>query len=242
MKPRLFVFGDSYAFNYFSNQKPKYRPELEKYKFLSCKPAEIFVKRYECVGHWTDYIENHFDVINYAEPGCSNEDIIHQLGFLPEYSEGDRMVIVFSNVGRYTWFMSDFERHAITNGSSWQLRNEKKITDFADEQIVLRDYAWDETSERENEKLFYEKLSIIYKNFNPIKVTWDDLMSKHVQSILLIPYKTENWTSIRQESNGTLNDGHLGFVGNYKFYVWIADLLNVEKEKIVPILNKPNVI
>ena len=231
MKPRLFVFGDSFAFNYFSKEKSKYRPEQKQ--FLSSKDVEAFVKKYNYFGHWTDYLNKKYDVYNFAEPGCSNEDIIHQLSFIPEYVENDRMIILFTNAARYTWITDEYERHGITNGSIWQTYYEKKLHKFLEEQIVIRDHVWNETDERKNEQRFYEKLSIIYKDYKPIKITWDKSTSNKIPTIHYMPYEEEKWTNIMQETNNRCVDGHFGFIGNYKLYVWVAKLLGLnEIEKI----------
>ena len=238
VKPRLFIFGDSFAFNYFSKEKSKYRPEQKQ--FLSNKDVEAFVKKHNYFGHWTDYLEKKYEIFNYGEPGCSNEDIVHQLCFLPEYKENDRMVILFTNASRYTWITDDYKRHGITNGSVWQTYYEKKLHGFLEEQIVIRDHVWNETDERKNEQQFYEKLSDLFEKYKPVKITWDESTNKKVPSILYMPYINEKWTNIMQETNNRLIDGHFGFFGNYKLYVWVANLLGLDE--IEEISTKVNMI
>jgi len=67
---RLFIFGDSFT----KWDYPKY--------------------------HWTWYLSNHYQIINYGRPGADNYSILFQLGDLEDYKEGDRIIIYFSDPGR----------------------------------------------------------------------------------------------------------------------------------------------
>lgn len=241
MKPRLFILGDSFAFNYFSETSSVHRPELLG-KFLGHKDVEAFVKKHNYFGHWSDYLKEFYEVFNYAEPGCSNEDITHQLAFIPEYEINDRLVIIFSNAARYNWFNEKYGRRAITIGSIWQTLHDKTTCNILNEQIVERDVMWNQTNHRINEQRFYNHINFLYKNYSPIMVSWDKSMCKKVDSIRYIPQDDGKFKTITQESNGRLVDGHFGFEGNYELFKFISNLLGIEEEKIPPISLSRNMI
>jgi len=70
MKPRLFCFGDSFV----DFDIPKY--------------------------HWTYYLSHHYEFYKFAVRGSDNNSIIFQLGDLPEFEDGDRVLIMFTEPGR----------------------------------------------------------------------------------------------------------------------------------------------
>ena len=70
MKSRLFCFGDSFV----DWPIPTY--------------------------HWTSYLSNHYDVYKFGVRGADNVSILFQLGNLPEYKKGDRIIMVFTEPGR----------------------------------------------------------------------------------------------------------------------------------------------
>ena len=69
-KPRLFICGDSFV----DWDIPTY--------------------------HWTDYLKEHYDVIILGERGSDNISIIFQLGDLPQYKDGDRIIMYWSDPSR----------------------------------------------------------------------------------------------------------------------------------------------
>jgi hypothetical protein len=240
MKHRLFVLGDSFAFNYFAKEPPVERPKLKP--FLSHKPVEAYAKKHNYYGHWSDYLKEFYNVFNYAEPGCSNQDITHQLGFIPKYENGDRLVIIFSNASRYNWFNEEYKRKAITTGSIWQTLHDKKTCDILNQQLVERDFVWNQTDGMENEQNFYEHLNYLYRDYKPVMISWDKSMGKMVKSIKYIPQDDGYFTTISQESNGGLNDGHFGFEGNYKLFKFISNLLGIDENSLPPISVSRNMI
>jgi hypothetical protein len=240
MKPRLFILGDSFAFNYFAENSPIERPDLVP--FLSHKDVEAYVKKHNYFGHWSDYFKSLFEVFNYGEPGCSNEDIIHQLAYIPEYQDEDRLIIIFSNAGRFNWYSEKYGRRAITTGSIWQTLHKKQFCDFLNEQIVERYTMWNQTNNRENEQRFYEHINFLYKQYKPTMVSWDKSTSKKVKSIEYIPQDDGKFKTITQESNGRLIDGHFGFEGNYELFKFIGNLLGINEKDFPPISISRNMI
>lgn len=220
---RLFVLGDSWAFNYFSKDvkhRPDQQPNLSSYEVLQ------FVRDFDFYGHWCDLIGDYFDVHNFSEHGCSNEDIVHQLGFIPEYIEGDRIVIIFTNPARYQWIVNN-KKIALTLGSPWQTFMSSTEKEIVNNQLILRDDLWFNTKQRNNEKLFINKIPTIFKDFNPIMLTWYELLGDTVENIKNIPLN-EKYTSINYESGNKYNDYHLGLNGNFELFTFIMNELGEE--------------
>lgn len=213
---RLFVLGDSWAFNYFSKEvkdRPDQGPNLNNYEVLQ------FVKNFNHYGHWCDLIGDYYDTYNYSEHGCCNEDIIHQLGFIPDYIEGDRIVIIFTNPARYQWIVNN-KKVALTLGSPWQELMSPKEKEIVDIQLVSRDDFWFNTTLRNNEKQFINKIPQIFQKFNPLMLTWYEPLSQSIENVKYIPLD-ENYTSINQESGNKYGDYHLGLNGNYELFTFI---------------------
>ena len=108
-KPRLFVFGDSWSFNYFSKNHKKYKPHF------GSECIKKYASLHNYFGHWTDHMENFYDVYSYGFGAASNEQIIYQLGNLPDYKNGDRMLIIFSSPERFTWYESKKEKTIVSS-------------------------------------------------------------------------------------------------------------------------------
>ena len=85
MKSRLFVFGDSWSLDYF------------KEPYLNSKEIKRYSKFYNEFGHWTNHMEKFFQVQNFSEGASSIENIIYQLGNLPDFEDGDRIIIIFGS-------------------------------------------------------------------------------------------------------------------------------------------------
>jgi hypothetical protein len=226
---RLFVVGDSWAFNYFS-KKIIHRKELKP--FLNNEFVKKFAENENYYGHWTQLFENVYKVYNYAEPGVSNEDIVHQLSYINDYKDGDRLIIFFTSPSRYIWYDDKLGRGVFKLGSDWIEKYDKYSHETLENQIILRDDFWLKTDIRKNEINFYKKLPFLYSKYKPLLITWDETFFKKVDTSYLIPYN-EKWTSIEIESNGKLRDGHMGKGGNYELYKWIFSLLGLNKKHMI---------
>lgn len=222
MKNRLFVLGDSFAFNYFS-RTVEYRQDVIPH--LKNPDVESFAKEFNYFGHWTDLMGDYYKVINYSEHGCSNEDIIHQLGLIPEYIDGDRLVIIFANPARFSWMFNN-KRRAVTVGSPWQSMMKSNEESTIEQQLVLRDGLWYTTDERNIEKQFISKIPNLYKEYNPLMFSWDIKFCETIPN--MIPFTpNENYSTITKESGGHYVDGHMGINGNYEMFKVISKHLGV---------------
>ena len=219
---RLFVFGDSWAFNYFAKES-KFRKE--QLPHLNSNYIEGFAKEYDYYGHWTDYLKQFYQVYNYAEGGCCNEDIIHQLGYLPEYQEGDRIVIIFTSPSRFQW-MVDGKRKTLINGNYWKSKLSEIEKDIYDNQLISRTDLWMDTSERDNEKNFIKKIPIFFKQYEPILTSWSSDVTETIGSVIQIASDVK-YTTISTESNNKYKDGHLGVNGNFVLYKFMAKQLGL---------------
>lgn len=230
---RLFVFGDSWAVNYFAGTS---KDRIDLIPHLNSDMVFGFSKEIDYYGHWTDYISHFYDVYNFAEGGCSNEDIIHQLGFLPSFEEGDRIVIIFTHPSRFQW-MIESKRKTLINSHLWRdnLTREEKL--IYDKQLIDRTDLWLNSDERTHEKKFISKIPIFFEKYNPLLISWSSDMSDEIDCVHLIA-KDDGYTTIETESGGKWSDGHLGRFGNYLLYKRIADKLNLD----ITTVNENNIL
>lgn len=225
---RLFILGDSWSFNYFSKDV-KDRPD--QIPHLNSVHVAGFVKEFDYYGHWTDYLTDYYDVYNFSEGGCCNEDIIHQLGFLPEYKEGDRLIIMFTSPSRFQWMVNE-KRKTLINGLYWKSKLSDIEREVYDNQFIMREELWEISDERKNEKQFINNLQYIYKQYKPILTSWNKTMSDNVENIVEItPHK--NFVTISYESGGKYDDNHLGVTGNYEMFKFMSNKLGLPTNNLV---------
>ena len=233
-KKRLFVFGDSWAFNYFSTYNKIY-PDVKPHFGLT--QIQTYVKYYNNFGHWLDYIDPFFDVYSYGLGGISNEQIIWQLSNLPEYMDGDRIIIIFTGVERYTW-VHEKKRYTFAAGSHYpDVILDKKYRDFFKRQYVERYEYWldNPNNNFDFEKKFLNTFPSYFKKYNPICVTWRKELSDQIESIDLLDFENYNLSTITDETNKLYIDGHLGAVGNYELFRYFANRLEVNIGNLIDI-------
>lgn len=224
MKNRLFVFGDSWATNYFSktNDLVNCKP------FFNTKEVESYANYYNYFGHWIDHMKNFYDVFSYAMGGVSNEQIIYQVGNLPEYKEGDRIIIMFTGVERYVWIHDNFKYTFCMGSLMPEKIIDKNCLDLFEKQYVKRYEYWMDDSINNDEKKFLNMFPKFFKQYNPIVVTWRHELASKVSSIELIRFDELNLTSIEEETKGVYTDKHLGVGGNYELFKFFAKKLNLD--------------
>jgi hypothetical protein len=178
MKPRLFCFGDSFV----DYDIPKY--------------------------HWTYYMSHHYELIKLGVCGADNNSIIFQLGDLPNYEEGDRIIIYWSDPSR-------IPTRFYANGNIINRLDILKIDEF-DRWL---------NGERDNEIKFFKKLQILLKEYNPIFVTWNETFHKGTEDFVSLIQVSTNW----QEGTGEQRDDHPGPKGSYDVYKKLHTLLGVNE-------------
>lgn len=223
MKNRLFVFGDSWANNYFS---PINENGQNGITFLGSEDVKKYASYYNYFGHWIDHLSNYYDITSFAEGGCSNEQIIYQLSNLPNYNDGDRIIIIITTTERYTWHHGETVYSFVSSGNIMsKLYQNKEYLKLLDEQFVERHNTWS-SHKYTNEKRFIDSLGNLYEKWNPIIVTWCEPVYKSLKNVELIDI-TPKFTNIYEESNNQLNDFHLGISGNYELFKYFAKKLNL---------------
>lgn len=224
-KDRLFVFGDSWAFNYFSKTNKAY-PDAKP--FFGLTHVETFVNYYNNFGHWLDYMDLFFDVYSYGRGGVSNEEITWQLSYLPEYRIGDRMIIMFTGVERYTWVDKN-RRYTFAMGSPYpDLILDRKYVNFFKQQYIEKYEYWMNDTIINPEKNFLNVFPTYFQQYKPICVTWRNELAEKVESIDLLDFNNYNLSTITDETNQTYVDGHLGAIGNYELFKYFAKKLNLD--------------
>lgn len=197
MKPRLFCFGDSFV----DWHVPKY--------------------------HWTYYLSKHYEVHKFGKFGADNYSILFQMGNLPEYNEGDRVVVVFTEPGRLPRRFYG-ERKDTFKSTPYMAPEFYKDVEFSKKLHMLK---YDESErwingERNIEIKFLKNLKVWMKNYNPIFVTWSEYFHKPVSDFVSLIQVSTNW----EEGVGEQRDFHPGPVGCYEMYKQLFSLLNIEGE------------
>jgi hypothetical protein len=161
VKNRLFVFGDSWSFNYFTKKPNEFYPGAKP--FFGLNHVESYVDYYDYFGHWIDYMETFFEVVSYGLGGVSNQEIIWQLSNLPEYVEGDRIIIIFTGAERYTWIHEN-RRYTFANGSPLpEMVLDKKYLNLFRQQYVEKYEYWMSDMDYHFEKKFINIFSFLFQ-------------------------------------------------------------------------------
>ena len=206
MKPRLFVFGDSWSLDYF------------KEPYLNSKEVKRYSKFYNEFGHWTNHMEKFFQVQNFSEGASSIENIIYQLGNLPYFEDGDRIVIIFGSPGRFIW---------IENEEDIRYSLGKKNSRILETQYIERTNYWLNKSKDNNQKKFINKLNILLKKYKPIITSWSEDFSNEFDFVNHL-HDVENLSHMEDESEGQCKDKHLGISGNYELFKYFAKELDID--------------
>jgi hypothetical protein len=199
MKPRLFCFGDSFV----DWNVPTY--------------------------HWTYYLSKHYDVHKFGKFGADNYSILFQLGNLPEYKEGDRVIIVFTEPGRLPRrFYGERKEYFKTN--PYTSPEFYKDSEFSKKLHMLK---YDEgerwvNGERNIEIEFLKKLKMWMNEYTPIFVTWNEYFHKPVSDFVSLIRVSTNW----EEGIAEEKDFHPGPIGCYDMYKILHTLLAVT-DKVV---------
>lgn len=177
--------------------------------------------------HWTDYLKNHYNVIKLGKYGSDNHTIIYQTGRIPQYKDGDRLVIVFTSPGRFPrrYFGERKTNHNVKY-LNWEWYADKNFAKKLLELRLVETEKW-LSGERENEILFLKKFKEFYKDYKPVFVTWNNdfyNVTKEFVELIIV-------TSIADEG-GDVNDWHPGWKGCYDFYKKVHNLLRVNEPPV----------
>lgn len=199
MKSRLFCFGDSFV----DWDIPK--------------------------NHWTYYLSKHFDVIKFGKYGADNNSILFQLGLLPDYQVGDRIIVVFTEPGRLPrrYYGDRVEDYKSTKYMSPRYYQDNK---FAEKLHILK---YDESErwvngERQNEINFLKQLKGWLDKYEPIFITWSEQFHKSTYDFVDLIIVSSNW----DEGVGEKRDFHPGPNGCYEMYKRLHQLLRIDDEVV----------
>ena len=182
--------------------------------------------------HWIDYLSNHFNVIKLGRYGSDNHSIIYQTGLIPNYLEGDRIIVVFTAPGRFPRrYFGEREINQDVKYISWEWYKNKEFAKQLMELRILETERW-LNGERDSEIKFLKKLKLFYIDFEPVFVTWNEDFYKMTSDFV----ELINVTSISDEG-GDKNDWHPGWKGCYEFYKKLHQLLGI-KENVVNYVDK----
>lgn len=200
MKGRLFCFGDSFV----DWHLPKY--------------------------HWTSYLTNHYDdVYRLGKAGADNYSILFQLGNLPVYEKGDRIVMVFTNPGRLPRRFYGGRRKDYID-IIYHASHFYKNKTFAKNLDMLK---YDEeqrwiNNERYIEIAFIKNLQNWLSSYKPIFVTWHESFYESTSDFVTFIQATTN----AQEGVGDEEDFHPGPKGCYTWYETLHSLLEINESKV----------
>lgn len=186
--------------------------------------------------HWVNYLSNHYNVVKLGKYGSDNHSILYQTGLIPNYLGGDRIVIMFTAPGRFP--RRYFGEREINQDVKYISSEWYKNKEFAKELMELRILETERwlNGERDSEIKFLKKVKLLYKDFEPVFVTWNEDFYKMTSDFV----ELIKVTSISDEG-GDPNDWHPGWVGCYEIYKKLHGLLGI-KEELVSYNNKINKI
>lgn len=175
--------------------------------------------------HWTHYLSNHFDVYKFGKYGADNYSILFQLGNLPKFNAGDRIIIVFSEPGRLPrrFYGERLEKFKLLK---WMYPNYYKDKKFAEK---LHNLKYDEgvrwiNGERKDEINFLRNLKEWLIKYNPVFITWNTQFHKSTSDFVDLIQST----SIYEEGVDDVRDFHPGPLGCYDWYKKIHKLMGID--------------
>jgi hypothetical protein len=176
--------------------------------------------------HWTDYLKEHYDVTILGERGSDNISIIFQLGNLPQYKDGDRIIMYWSHPSRIQKLYKG-KQNPLKNGRWWDYSHvlEKDRIPTLEKMKVDRTIGWEKNG-LDNEIKFIKKLKELLFNYSPIFVTWNNSFYHHTKSFTdLIQVST-----LQDESGDgeAIGDWHPGKKGCYDIYKILLNKLGDE--------------
>lgn len=233
--PRLFIAGDSWGVNFFTS--PNWVKNLTGQSVWKNRPY-----------HLVEYLNQHYQVHNFCRGAAGNAEIIFQLGQLPDFKRGDRLIVILSaftrfrlwnskgevlKFGDFSSAFSDSLDHPWYPSSTILEALEGRRHLFADALVhessenlqskFLQDFVYDHWSEL----AFYSKLKNFFSIYSPIVCTWERLLAEFCDLTFIGPdseiYQGQPPT-IKQEYG--FEDFHLGGTGNYLLYKYLISRLD----------------
>ena len=223
IKPNLYFFGDSFV------QWPE--PEL----------------------HWTERFSNEYTVHRMGSSGANFEHTLAQLGTLPQYVDGDRVVVVLTEFARHPKWIWGHHYGEFVDCMGAERANKRRTTiPYVKElmkTLVIRDETFEKRFEefyqgRDNLGQFWNLLGRMYSllgNFKPVYMTWNwhtyNMSPLPKDMLTYIDYK--EFTSVSEERGEKREiDYHPGKEGGRVWY----DTCKVLLDNWKPIPFQPEII
>ena len=191
MKPRLFICGDSWT------DWPL--------------PPSPF--------HWIDYLEDDYEITRLGLRGCSNYDIFSQIGNIPTFRKGDRLVVIWTSPFRVRNLVEPVPSTGNKRGLKWYERLTLPSINF-DPIRAKRLELWRNPKSRyfEGEVTFIKKIKTkMVKEYRPLFYTWDQEFWDKTSDFFTLLTDIETLHETYPDKS-TLNDNHPSEDGCYKIY------------------------
>jgi hypothetical protein len=227
---RIFVLGDSFSHNLYEIVYEDNDKSSEIYNYLK----ELQSKGIDKALWFTDHLTNWgYEVYNYGVGGCTNEHILYQFSKLPEFREGDRIIINWTHPSRFNWIKEDGDC-VYVHRDSFKKKGET-INDMFNQQFLNRDYSFRTEGYLKIYFMpFIKYLINTYSKYKPIMWTpfndLDDLLVGEKYHLLsnnnlnFIHRLPINWFT-KEETEGRYNDNHYGRYGNYYLAVILDEII-----------------
>lgn len=204
MKNRLFIIGDSWVFWPFPNN------------------------------HWSYYLDKFYKVYKFGDKGLNNSSIVENIGSLPDYEDGDRLIIVFTDPTRPLHTLSFFSNNTVYEDTLDKFRVQS-FDLWTGKQSHYKNYREKNMNMTiDSEIAYYRKLKHLLVEYNPVFVTWSELFysrcNDFVSLIKVSSLQEENPHHIHPFEPDNKYDGHPGPKGCYEFYKKIHKLLNISED------------
>lgn len=192
---------------------------MEKSRLFICGDSWVQYSYPEYYKQWTYFLTKHYDVKILGNADADNISITYQIGEIPDYKKGDRIIVFFTDPARIfrKYFIKETDKK-----ESWLKLD--RYTDwnphpkYFDELKVTQYMLW-ENDMRYDEINFYRKMKDLLSKWKPIMVTWSDSFYQ----------KTNDFTHFidasRIKDEGHVDDLHPGIKGHYELYTIMMKLL-----------------
>lgn len=170
------------------------------------------------INNWVKLLNQHYDVTVFGEHAYSNIDIMMQVGELPTYKDGDRLIFVFvrPKVPLYLWGEFKHSIEKSPNDLSLIIKDKSRYPFVKKIFKEIKDNGFYNGMEYR----FYKKMKELLFEYNPIFTTIDYPWADKYDFI-----QYEKFTSFEHETNRRMRDNHLGLEGNKDFYRYLLNRL-----------------
>lgn len=199
---------------------------MEKSRLFICGDSWVDWIRPHKELHWTSLLKNHYEVHKLGVMNMDNTSIIQQLGQIPPYQEGDRVIIVFTEPQRINrrYYIKDLKK--LNSWLDYPLKTWAYPDEYTIDRELMETKLWDKGM-RGDEIKFYQKMKELLGDYKPVFVTWSFHFHKLTKDFVdLIQVSSVTDEGIAKE------DGHPGIIGSYDFYQQVLFKLDPNIKKI----------